>query len=247
MKPAPHREPECPAWMMTFGDTIGLLLTFFVMMISFTSFDADKLTDFMGTMRGAFSAAPDAAGRSATDLAAPRLSGEPVSLDRLEPVVRQVFASALGNRFGQQMFCGMVDEGMAIIVDMDGVFKPGSLELNRGQEDLFRSLGVVARSLDNEMRVTAVVPEGTAFSPVLAQTAWAFAAKRAMVFRDEMADANRLPMGRFSIGSRVAEAQEPLPTDGTRVSRSYLEILVVEKRTIKEVLPEEIVIRDRWM
>ncbi|MBI3985835.1 MAG: hypothetical protein HY343_02865 [Lentisphaerae bacterium] len=247
MKPVPHHDPECPAWMLTFGDTMGLLLTFFVMMISFTSFESDKLTDFMGTMRGAFSVAPDAAGRSTPEMAASRLSEEPVSLDRLEPLVRQVFASALGTRFGRQMFCGMVDEGMAIIVDMDGVFKPGSLELNRGQEDLFRSLGVVARSLDNEMRVTAVLPEGTAFSPALAQTAWAFAAKRAMVFRDEVAGANRLPMQRFSIGSRVAEAQEPLPTDGTRLSRSYVEILVVEKRTIKDVLPEEIVIRDRWM
>ncbi|RKY36504.1 MAG: hypothetical protein DRP78_03470 [Candidatus Omnitrophota bacterium] len=42
--------PGCPLWMMTFGDCMSLLLTFFVMIISFTSFDEVKVQKALGSL-----------------------------------------------------------------------------------------------------------------------------------------------------------------------------------------------------
>ena len=39
----------CPGWMMTFGDCMSLLLTFFVMIISFTTFDDIKTDQMLGS------------------------------------------------------------------------------------------------------------------------------------------------------------------------------------------------------
>ncbi len=42
--------PTCPFWMLTFGDAMSLLLTFFVMLVSFTSFDKLKMGGFIGSL-----------------------------------------------------------------------------------------------------------------------------------------------------------------------------------------------------
>ncbi len=46
--------PTCPFWMLTFGDAMSLLLTFFVMLVSFTSFDEMKVGGFIGSVYIAF-------------------------------------------------------------------------------------------------------------------------------------------------------------------------------------------------
>jgi len=43
--------PSCPLWMLTFGDCMSLLLTFFVMIISFTVFDQEVVEQMLGSFR----------------------------------------------------------------------------------------------------------------------------------------------------------------------------------------------------
>jgi chemotaxis protein MotB len=47
-------EPTAPAWMATFGDMMSLLLTFFVLLMSFASMDVRKFAAVAGSMRDAF-------------------------------------------------------------------------------------------------------------------------------------------------------------------------------------------------
>ena len=49
------RTPEslAPTWMLTLGDCISLLVTFFVLLISFSSMDEEKLMSVMGVFQGA--------------------------------------------------------------------------------------------------------------------------------------------------------------------------------------------------
>ena len=52
--PAKRPPAGCPGWMMTFGDCMSLLVTFFVMMIAFSSMEEAKLAAMIGILRGAF-------------------------------------------------------------------------------------------------------------------------------------------------------------------------------------------------
>ncbi|MEM7409187.1 MAG: flagellar motor protein MotB [Myxococcota bacterium] len=47
-------EPTAPAWMATFGDLMSLLLTFFVLLMSFASMDVRRFAAVVGSMRDAF-------------------------------------------------------------------------------------------------------------------------------------------------------------------------------------------------
>jgi len=47
-------EPSAPAWMATFGDLMSLLLTFFVLLMSFASMDERRFAAVTGSVRDAF-------------------------------------------------------------------------------------------------------------------------------------------------------------------------------------------------
>ena len=51
-KPLPAKKPPigCPGWMMTFGDCMSLLVTFFVMMIAFSSMEEERLAAMIGVL-----------------------------------------------------------------------------------------------------------------------------------------------------------------------------------------------------
>lgn len=48
------QEPTAPGWMATFGDLMSLLLTFFVLLMSFASMDVRRFAAIAGSMRDAF-------------------------------------------------------------------------------------------------------------------------------------------------------------------------------------------------
>lgn len=54
----PRRKPEegpagSPAWMATFGDMMSLLLTFFILIVSFSSMQESKFQEAVGSLQGA--------------------------------------------------------------------------------------------------------------------------------------------------------------------------------------------------
>lgn len=51
----PDQQPEgAPAWIVTFADLMSLLLTFFVLLLSFSSMEIDKFNTMAGSIKSAF-------------------------------------------------------------------------------------------------------------------------------------------------------------------------------------------------
>jgi chemotaxis protein MotB len=46
--------PTSPAWMTTYGDMMTLLMTFFILIMSFSSIEVEKFKAAMGSLKGAF-------------------------------------------------------------------------------------------------------------------------------------------------------------------------------------------------
>jgi len=51
-------EGGAPAWMVTYGDLMGLLLTFFILLISFSTLDQKKISQAIISVQGAFGVMP---------------------------------------------------------------------------------------------------------------------------------------------------------------------------------------------
>ncbi len=52
-KPEENDEPSAPFWMVTYGDMVTLLLTFFILLISFSSMDEIKFNAAAASLQGA--------------------------------------------------------------------------------------------------------------------------------------------------------------------------------------------------
>ncbi|MFT5353236.1 MAG: chemotaxis protein MotB, partial [Polyangiales bacterium] len=68
-----------PAWMATFADLCTLLLTFFVLLLSFAEMDVTEFKQMLGSVRDAFGVQSETVGSFEA------LSSSPVSLDGRAP------------------------------------------------------------------------------------------------------------------------------------------------------------------
>ncbi len=218
---AKHEQPEemkCPQWMMTFGDFISLLVTFFVMLIAFSTFEEEKLAAMIGSLKGALGVvAQPGTERPAQPLKhfeqVTGLVQEPrwLSIEQLS-VVMPGMQMAM-KRFGtatpgseRYVTVAMLDEGMAILISVKPLFAPGTSILLPGNERLLEEIGSFVEVLANEVRIISVVHESVAVLSGTAITAWGLAIERAMAFQEGLLRECDLPRERFGIGARVQES-----------------------------------------
>ena len=152
-KKGPSGPPGAPEWVVTFTDMISLLVTFFVLLMTFSSLNVNetlKISSFLSSQSGVlenktFVAIPPAEDLlSSTDLM--RGSMNPHSrppeelVDNLEEMGQKATEDHL------QMDLADVADGLVIEFDERGAFFPGSPEVNGY---LKKSLGEIARVLEN--------------------------------------------------------------------------------------------------
>lgn len=63
------RPPSAPMWVLTFTDMISLLLTFFILMLTFSTNETEKMKKAIGSMSGRFGAITDIKVRERPDVA----------------------------------------------------------------------------------------------------------------------------------------------------------------------------------
>jgi len=244
-------EPKAPGWMMTFGDTMSLLVTFFVMLMTFSQIEEARLMELMGGLKGAFGLIPSLK-KTAFRVIGRHRSPEPTLLKPYEvshlslnaPLVVKRFREAELEKKGFRIFIRMLDEGIAILIHADPVFKPGSPELRKeGNEALFRVLANLVSDISNEVRIGGVVPGRAVADRMPGMSPWRLAAARAVAFERGLVETCDLSPARMGIGVSVLQTAEP-ELDGLPTER--IEFLIVEKQTEEQIPPEEIIISERW-
>ncbi len=151
--------PTCPFWMLTFGDAMSLLLTFFVMLVSFTSFDEMKVGGFIGSVSLRFGGAG--------------FSGRGEGLEKLERIVKvlarnrraltfreqEQVVSKLMNLKGYIKSQGLynyidiakVQRGYSIRIQNELLFKKGSATLSEKAEEVLKKILPLLRFVDNPL------------------------------------------------------------------------------------------------
>jgi len=164
--------PGAPEWIVTFTDMISLLVTFFVLLMTFSSiedFDRLKVDGWLGSTRGVLRNVGGHLAREAAldDIVAATdiLRGADVPHTR-PPEALQENIEEMGQRETEDHLpydFNDIADGLQIRFGDDCAFAPGSTEVN---EELRRSLGELARILQHYPHL--VVVEGytdAAFRP----------------------------------------------------------------------------------
>jgi len=130
----PPQEEGLPAWMATFADMVTLLLTFFVLLLSFSNQDVQMFRDIMGSIQDAFGARVERK-KDQFSAISPSYTEQEGKITPKENKILQGIAvrikSALKIDPEMSKTTGVVSDRDGVLVKMDSnaMFAPGSAEL----------------------------------------------------------------------------------------------------------------------
>lgn len=239
-------------WMVSFGDAMSLLVTFFVMLLSFATFETAQLAELMGALKGGLNALPSVLneeqlgrrGRSGSHKAALYERNVPrEELSKISPyedlLQKQHSQPSISENSEDEFFMRMLQEGLSLVIKTDTLFVPGTTEFF---EHRVRLLGVIVDMgipVDNELRITSVLPSDAEVLDKRVKTPWGLAAERAAAVQERIsAMSAEFPMSRFSIGTRIEEPGDK-PPESEGLPSDRMEITFVGYRDIPKVIGAE--------
>lgn len=204
-----YEEPTAPAWMATFGDLMSLLLTFFILLLSFASMDAKRFSEVSGSMRDAFGVQRREPGQFealANDLISLNDRQQSSHLSVIDvptrnvtdakKLVQRIRASIAEKRMDRLIEVEETDRGVVIRVPGQLMFSPGSTELK------IESL-VFLREIANLIKGTpdTVAIEGHTDASLSGSNTnnWKISAARAVATLEFLVDVGRVDPSRLQV------------------------------------------------
>ena len=245
------KEPEeltCPEWMMTMGDCMSLLLTFFVLLLTFSTTSKSKLMDVVGVMKGAFSIIKvemvteesayndsnfkdDEERRIANTEGASSLRLSSNAIQRKIKVLENTIAE-IG--FKNPLSLTKLDDGIAIQIPADEVFIEGTNTLTFEGKKIIQEVSNIAFNIKNEIRIISNLNRKQ-MSGKMVSAEWLKHYNRNYKIVRMLVDDFNLTESRFSIGVNVRE-QSTGPNDFSKISIIFVENLKVKQVGIQELL-----------
>ncbi|MCM8539445.1 MAG: hypothetical protein NE328_04170 [Lentisphaeraceae bacterium] len=245
-------ELTCPEWMMTMGDCMSLLLTFFVLLLTFSTTSKSKLMDVVGVMKGAFSIMKvemvknesayndskfndDEIRRvsNSEDSSSLRLTSNAIQrkFNILESTVAEI-------GFKNPLTLTKLDDGVAIEIPADEFFVEGTYTLTFEGKKIIQEVANIASNIRNEVRIISNLDK-IHMSGKMVSKEWLNAYNRNYKLVRMLVDDFNLSEFRFSIGVNIKKPS----TSGKEFSK--ISIIFVENLTVKQVGIQEL-LRDEF-
>lgn len=204
-----------PEWMVTYSDVMSLLVTFFVMLISFSTSDREKFDKASGSLRGALGVTmPNVSRLAISGMMTDRhlLGGRssPIGMDfppECENLAWEVnyFNLRLRNEkagLGLTMQLLTLSRGVLLRIPSSLIFQQGSARLAPGAQEYVSKLGTALRAVPQQIEIVSHVPPRGAAGR--AADAWDLTFKRAAKLAELFERLAGLNPGRMCVGGTGA-------------------------------------------
>ena len=214
-------EEGAPAWMATFADMATLLLTFFVLLLSFANMDVTNFREALGSVREAlgvqFKHPGDMMGLTTSVVELSKEESVPNSVP-IELRLRQRISAILeGTGLGTSLEVSSEENGIALRVTDRLLFADGDADLLPGAERIMRVIAQIAKEIDLPLWIeghTDNRPIHTARFP----SNWELSAARSLAALHHLTRREDLPPARLRIGGYADS--HPLASNDTEAGRS---------------------------
>jgi chemotaxis protein MotB len=167
-----------PSWMVTYGDLMSLLLTFFVLLVSFSSIQMVEFEKAMGSLKGALGVLKyKKSVTQSTKYNIPQLSG--FKLKETEDKIEEIKEFIANKGIAEQVQLSVTEDGIAIRMLETIMFDLGKAELKSTAHPILNKIAELIRSWPNRVRIeghTDDLPIKTAEFP----SNWELSAVRAI-------------------------------------------------------------------
>lgn len=174
---------------------MSLLVTFFVLLVSFADYEESALLDVFGSLKGGFRALPFmGASAVATVDDEPFQDEEPPADSRAvtakAPFVKETPADAAVQNVASttDFYLALLDNGMSLVVKMDALFEPGSSQLLTGNREVWRVAAELMRVAKGEIRVETVLPDNAPVRSEAFTTPWGLGVEQAMAIKKNLVE-----------------------------------------------------------
>ncbi|MGI9430892.1 MAG: flagellar motor protein MotB [Myxococcota bacterium] len=230
-------EPTAPAWMATFGDLMSLLLTFFVLLMSFASMDVRRYAAVAGSMRDAFGVQKIHPGQLES------LSTSVIELSKqesspfLEVLPMPVRVPERDQSLEKRLEMSVEEQGLERLVEVESsprgvvVRVPGQLLFESGGAQLLpealvflHEIAGLVRALPNRVSVeghTDDTPAGGAFA-----TNWGLSSARAVATVRHLIEVGKIEPSRLQ-ATGFADTRPHVPNRGDEERESNRRVEIV--------------------
>jgi chemotaxis protein MotB len=224
------------AWMATFADMMTLLLTFFVLLISFANMDVIKFQMMLGSVKDAMGVRNEHPG------VLPTLATVPVPLSDRESTDRIALMEELAmvNELRRQIRDAGLDElveaelgqrGVIVRVTGHVLYDLGSAELKEEGLPLLDSIASIANKFETNLLVEGHTDDLPISTPIFPSN-WELSTARAISAMRYLAGANLLPAERLGVAG-YAEMRPVVPNDTVEHRSQNRRVEFVFIRTMK--------------
>lgn len=213
--PKTRKSSGAPAWMVTFGDMMTLMLCFFILLLSFSTMDRPSFAKVTGSLREAF-------GMQREMIVFESPIGEQVITPQPEPVLSG-FRQQITEAFQEQITAGLIaveGRGDQVIVRMRDslAFDSGRAELKDGGKALLDRLGPALLQTEAVLLVGGHTDNVPLRADAVYSSNWSLSAARAVTVVEYLASRHQLPPHRLSA---VGYADgEPVASNATEEGRA---------------------------
>jgi hypothetical protein len=191
---------------------MSLLVTFFVMLVSFADFEEAALLDVLGSLQGGLRAVPvpgAAAIAPANDETFKDVEGDlaaAISLTANAPFTKDNRTDE-GTRIissgSADYYLHLLNNGVSLVIKMDSIFEPGTAQLNEGGRDVWRVAAELMHSVKNEIRVEAVLTEDAPVHSESFTTPWGLGIEQSAAVQKFLVEECRGERAQISTSVRV--------------------------------------------
>ncbi len=194
-----RREPKpegCALWVVTFGDTMSLLVTFFVLLITFADFESHALQETMGALKGGFRMTPmpmatainrvDHTIKESDAEGVVSLGVGDVELDTGQGVILEQPGMDDTQSHMPDYYVQLLDNGVSLVISQQAVFEYGTATLVDGPREPWLLAAALMRAVDNEVRVTITIPRGAVVLMDNCTTAWGLGIEQALAVQSKL-------------------------------------------------------------
>ena len=237
------KQEECeegaPGWMVSYGDLMSLLLTFFVLLLSFSSMQESKFQSAMASIKKALGALPKSSGMQSKMT----MFNEQQQRDADEMIdeVMEMKVKISEQDLDDQVKVTLTEKGAHIIISDPMLFDLGS---NRLRSGVIPALDVVAELISGNDDTEIVVEGHTDNWPIRSSdfpSNWELSAARALSVVKYFAFQKNFEPGRFAaVGYGEYRPLKPNDSVENRAANRRVEIYVNKNKKYTKFLPEKV-------
>jgi chemotaxis protein MotB len=229
--------------VVTYGDMMSLLLTFFVLLLSFSTLDNRKIKEVLGSLRGALGVlyrGEEPMSRRTLNMNEDFMPQSSARRYRTEEAARKVQNTIKRNGLDRKVGVRTTNEGIVLTLNESVLFEAGSAEIDPSADKVLNSVADLLRGFESHVRIeghTDNVPIPEKFRDRF-PTNWELSTARALAVLHELVDKREIPADRLSVAGYA---------DTRPVNSNYFAVGRRQNRRVDIVLLAEQDSEGKWL